>query len=179
MRTYVRSGSGIRIRRVRAGVAVLGLAAALALTGCSSDGDGGGGGGGKKDRGSSGGSDSTDDAGSTGGSTGGSGAEDGGVEGAWVTTTGGKPLALVIDGKNASLVGEDVMCSGTAGDAAGSRTIDLKCPKGNSDRTKGQVESVDAKTMKVSWEGAGEDQFLRTEGGKLPEGLPTGGLPQS
>lgn len=174
MRTYVRSGSGIR--RIRVGVAVFGLAAALAVTGCSSDGDGGSGdGGGKKDRGSAGGS--TGDGGSTGGS--GSGADDGGIEGAWVATAGGKPLALVINGKNASLVGEDVMCSGTAGDEAGSQMINLKCPKGNSDRTMGRVESVDAKTMKVSWEGAGKDQFLKTEGGKLPEGLPTGGMPQS
>ncbi|QEU92774.1 hypothetical protein [Streptomyces kanamyceticus] len=173
MRTYVRSGLGVR--RARVGVAAFGLAAALAVTGCSSDSDSGGDGGGKKDRGSSG--SSTDDGGSTGGS--GSGAEDGSVEGAWVTTAGGKPLALVINGKNASLVGEDVMCSGTAGDEAGSQMINLKCPKGNADRTTGRVDSVDTKTMKVSWEGAGKDQFLRTEGGKLPEGLPTGGMPQS
>ncbi|MGW2225163.1 hypothetical protein [Streptomyces formicae] len=179
MRTYVRSGLGNRgVRRVRGGVAVLGLAAALALTGCSSDGDGDSGdGGGKKDRGSAGGS--AADGSSTGGSDSGSGAKDGSIEGAWVATAGGKPLALVINGKNASLVGEDVMCSGTAGDEGGSQMINLKCPKGNSDRTTGRVESVDTKTMKVSWEGAGKDQFLKTEGGKLPEGLPTGGMPQS
>ncbi|MFE0172422.1 hypothetical protein ACFWZ2_08905 [Streptomyces sp. NPDC059002] len=174
MRTYVRS-----VRRVRAGIAVVGLAAALAVTGCSSDGDGDGGGdgGGKKDRGSAtGGSGSTDDGGSTGGS--GSGPK-GSIEGAWIATPGGKPLALVIKGKDASLVGEDVMCSGTAGDEMGSQMINLKCPKGNSDRTMGHVESVDAKSMKVSWEGAGKDDFLKTEGGKLPDGLPTAGLPQS
>ncbi len=139
---------------------MVGLVAALAVAGCGSD--GGDDEGGKKDRGSAAGS-----GGSDGGGSGGSG--EGSLEGSWITTTGGKPLALVIHEKAASLVGEDVMCSGTAGGG----TITLKCPQGNGDRTKGQVESVDAKTLKVSWEGAGQDEFLKTEGGKPPKGLPT------
>ncbi|MEU5578783.1 hypothetical protein ABZ791_22085 [Streptomyces huasconensis] len=142
---------------------MVGLVAALAVTGCGSD--GGDDEGGKKDRGSAAGSGGSDGGGSEG--SGGSG--EGSLEGSWITTTGGKPLALVIHEKAASLVGEDVMCSGTAGGG----TITLKCPQGNGDRTKGQVESVDAKTLKVSWEGAGQDEFLKTEGGKPPKGLPT------
>ncbi|MEU1334056.1 hypothetical protein [Streptomyces sp. NPDC005865] len=162
------------------GAAVAGLAAALVLTGCSGAGGGdgggdGGGGGGKKDGGAaessgSGGSGSADE-----GSSGGAG---GSLEGTWIATAGGKPLALAVTGKSATLLGEDVLCSGTAGEKAGSRVIDLKCPTGNSDRTTGRVESVGAKSMKVSWEGAGQDEFLRTKDGKLPEGLPTGGMPQ-
>ncbi|WP_369215381.1 hypothetical protein [Streptomyces flavofungini] len=147
------------------------LAAVLAVAGCGSDGDGGGvGGGGKKDRGSS----SSGGSGDSGSSGSGSGAKGAGLEGSWVATADGKPLALVIHEKTATLVGEDVLCNGTTGDKAGSRTIDLTCPKGDSARTAGRVESVDAKTLKVVWEGAGRDEFLRTDGGELPDGLPTG-----
>ncbi|KUL60459.1 hypothetical protein [Streptomyces sp. NRRL S-1521] len=152
-----------------------GLVAVLAVAGCGGD----GGGGGKKHRGSSssGGSDGSGSSGGDGsaggsgsGSGSGSGAKGGSVEGSWVTTADGRPLALVIHERSATLVGENVLCDG----AAGPRTIDLSCPKGDSGRTKGRVVSVDARTLKVSWGGAGTDEFLKTEGGKLPEGLPTG-----
>uniref|UniRef100_UPI0006E163BC hypothetical protein n=1 Tax=Streptomyces atriruber TaxID=545121 RepID=UPI0006E163BC len=128
--------------------------------------------------GSSGSSDSSDSSGSS--SSGGSDGDSkgGSLEGTWVATADGKPLALAVTGKTATLLGEDVLCNGTAGDATGSQTIDLKCPKGNADRTTGRVESVNGKSMKVAWEGGGTDEFLKTEGGKLPEGLPTG-PPQS
>ncbi|MEU6993017.1 hypothetical protein ABZ953_20455 [Streptomyces sp. NPDC046465] len=181
MRTYVRS--------VRMGAAVAGLAAALVLTGCSSDGDGdgdSGSGGGKKDRGSAAGSSSSggsgsgsDDEGSTGGSSGSGGKGGSSLEGTWVTTADGKPLALAVSGKTATLLGEDVLCSGTAGEKMGTQMINLTCPKGDSDRTEGRIESVDGKSLKVAWEGAGTDEFLKTEGTKLPEGLPTAGMPQS
>ncbi|MEU8958601.1 hypothetical protein AB0C93_30375 [Streptomyces sp. NPDC048518] len=166
------------------GAAVAGLAAALVLTGCSSDGGGDGGGGGKKDGGAaeasdSGGSGGSADSGSADeGSSGGSGGSGGSLEGTWIATAGGKPLALAVTGKSATLLGEDVLCNGTAGEKAGSRMINLKCPTGNSDRTTGRIESVDGKSMKVSWEGAGQDEFLKTKGGKLPAGLPSGDMPQ-
>nr|WP_202122294.1 hypothetical protein [Streptomyces sp. BA2] len=152
------------------------------MTGCSSDGGDGEDEG--KDKGSSSAGSSTGSDGSDGAETpdeGGadsgadSGAEDGSSEGSWVATADGNPLALVIAGKQATLLGENVLCSGTAsGDA-----IKLKCAKGDSDRTEGTVESVNGTSMTVSWQGAGEDQFTRTKGGKLPEGLPTAGLPES
>ncbi|MFD6431590.1 hypothetical protein [Streptomyces venezuelae] len=164
-----------------------GLAAALVLSGCGSGGDGdgdggGGGGGGKKDRGSSDSSGSSGSSGSSDGGSGGSGGSGGGsgskgggsLEGSWIATSGGKPLVLAVNGKTATLLGEDVLCNGNVGGDAGSRTLTLKCPKGNGDRTAGRVESVNAKSMKVAWGDAGTDEFLKTEGGKLPEGLPTG-----
>lgn len=162
-----------RVRSVTIGAAVASLAAALVLTGCSSDGDDNGK---DKDKGAADsgsktpGSGGSDDAGA--GDE--AGAAGGGIEGSWVATTGGKPVALVVTGKRATLVGEHV-CNGTA-DA---RTLKLKCADGDMDRTDGRVESVDGKTLKVAWQGFGKDEFLKTKGGKLPEGLPTAGLPQS
>ncbi|MFF3642563.1 hypothetical protein [Streptomyces sp. NPDC002564] len=156
---------------------MVGLAAVLALSGCGGDGDdGGSGGGGKKDRGAaaSGGSGSSDEGGPTEGSDGPDGSGGGGLEGTWVATADGKPLALAVTGRTATLLGEDVLCNGTAS----ARAIDLTCPRGNGDRTKGKVESVDGKALKVAWEGAGTDEFLKTKGGKLPDGLPTG-VPQA
>lgn len=170
----------MHVRNVRIGAAAAGLVAALVLTGCSSDGDDGGDEG--KDKSSaessagahgSGESGGSDEGGDEGGSD--SGAKDGSSEGSWVTTADGSPLALAITGKAATLIGENVLCSGTAGDD----TIRLKCVKGESDRTEGKVESVNGTSMTVSWTGAGKDQFTKTEGGKLPEGLPTAGIPQS
>ncbi|MFK4065063.1 hypothetical protein [Streptomyces sp. NPDC029674] len=168
------------------GAAVGCLVAVLVLSGCGSDGDGGGGGG-KKDRGaadsSSSGSSSSGSS-SSGGAAGSGGSEgkSGSLEGTWIATADGKPLALAVTGKTATLLGEDVLCNGTTGGGTASRTIELTCPKGNSDRTTGRVESVDGKSMKVAWEGAGKnefkDEFLKTRGGKLPDGLPTAGVPQ-
>ncbi|MGW7069536.1 hypothetical protein ACWGII_06805 [Streptomyces sp. NPDC054855] len=184
MRTHVRNVRiGSRVGSL-SGIAAAGLVAvvaALLLTGCSSDGGDGGDEG--KDKGSAGTSAGADgsstpdegdaDAGADAGSD--SGAKDGGSEGSWVATADGNPLALVIAGKQATLLGENVLCSGTA-DA---ETIRLKCAKGDSARTEGTVESVNGTSMTVAWQGAGKDQFTRTKGGKLPEGLPTAGLPES
>ncbi|MGW0907483.1 hypothetical protein [Streptomyces sp. NPDC002853] len=165
----------MHVRNVRIGAAAAGLVAALVLTGCSSDGGDG------EDEGKDKGSNSAGSSAGTDGSPtpdeGGadSGADDGSSEGSWVATADGNPLALVIAGKQATLLGENVLCSGTAG----GEKIRLKCVKGDSDRTEGTVESVNGTSMTVSWQGAGEDQFTRTKGGKLPEGLPTAGLPES
>jgi hypothetical protein len=61
----------------------------------------------------------------------------------------------------------------------GMQMLTLKCADGNSDRNMGQVKSVDATTLKVSWEGFGDDTFRKTDNGKLPSGFPTMGLPTS
>ncbi|TGB13532.1 hypothetical protein [Streptomyces sp. MZ04] len=161
----------MHVRNVRIGAAAAGLVAALVLTGCSSDGDDGG----DKDKSSAGSSAGADGSNTPDEGSGDTGAKDGSVEGSWVTTADGNPLAMVIAGKQATLLGEDVLCSGTAS----ADTIELKCAKGDSGRTKGTVESVNGTSMSVAWEGSGTDQFTKTEGGKLPEGLPTAELPQS
>lgn len=176
MRKHVRNArSG---RHIRIGAAVAGLATALVLTGCGSSDDG-------DDKAKDKGADSSSSAGAgshspdKGDGGAGAGAKGGSLEGSWVATTGGKPIALVVSGKSAALVGEHV-CHGTAGEEMGMQMINLKCSDGNKDRTSGRVESVDAKTLKVAWEGFGKDEFKKTEkDGKLPEGLPTAGLPQS
>ncbi|MFD5702213.1 hypothetical protein [Streptomyces lasiicapitis] len=174
MRTRVRSVRSVR--GITIGAAVASLAAALVLTGCSSDGDDGGDEG--KDKGASDSASKTPGSGSGGSEDAGSGDGGGDLEGSWVATTGGKPVALVITGKRATLVGEHV-CNGTADAAGDARSIKLKCADGDMDRTDGRIESVDAKTLKIAWQGFGKDEFLKTKDGKLPEGLPTAGMPQS
>ncbi|MFI9774021.1 hypothetical protein ACIHCV_04745 [Streptomyces sp. NPDC051956] len=162
------------LKRVRIGAAAAGVAAALVITGCSSDsGDGGDGGKSKE-------TPQASATASTGGDTGGSGSggKSGSLQGSWVTTSQGKSVALLISGKKVALVGEHV-CSGTAGDEMGMQMLTLKCADGNTDRNMGQVKSVDATTLKVSWEGFGDDAFRKTDNGKLPSGFPTMGLPTS
>ncbi|MCX5083160.1 hypothetical protein ACFC18_40060 [Streptomyces sp. NPDC056121] len=162
------------LKRVRIGAAAAGVAAALVITGCSSD-SGNGGDGGKP-------TETPQASASTGADTGGSGSGSGGtsgsLQGSWVTTSQGKSVALLISGKKVALVGEHV-CSGTAGDEMGMQMFTLKCADGNTDRNMGQVKSVDATTLKVSWEGFGDDTFRKTDNGKLPSGFPTMGLPKS
>ncbi|MFB6672511.1 hypothetical protein ACFCWG_08950 [Streptomyces sp. NPDC056390] len=162
------------LKRVRIGAAAAGVAAALVITGCSSDSDDGGDGGKAKETPQASASTGAD----TGGSGSGSGGKSGSLQGSWVTTSQGKSVALLISGKKVALVGEHV-CSGTAGDEMGMQMFTLKCADGNTDRNMGQVKSVDATTLKVSWEGFGDDTFRKTDNGKLPSGFPTMGLPKS
>ncbi|MEV2193211.1 hypothetical protein AB0I02_19825 [Streptomyces phaeochromogenes] len=164
--------------QARIAAAAAGLAAALVLTtGCSSD-DGGGG----DDSPSSTGSAPTASA-DTGGGTSGSGGSGGSkskvgaLEGSWLATKSGKAVALVITGEEAGLFSTGgSVCSGTAGEASGMRMIELECSDGNKDRTEGMVDSVDSKTLKVTWEGFGEETYTKAEGGKMPSGLPTASL---
>ncbi|MFG2354733.1 hypothetical protein [Streptomyces sp. NPDC048521] len=151
--------------RVRSAALAAGVAGALALTGCS--------GGDSKDGSSSSPSATTAPTSSTGtpGVTGAS-AE---LQGSWITTAGGKIVALVIDGKKAGVFATGgTVCSGTAGTEAGMRMIHLTCTDGSKDRVTGMVDSVDDKAMKVTWSGKlGQETYTRAEGGKLPSGLPT------
>ncbi|MFF8672659.1 hypothetical protein [Streptomyces sp. NPDC015242] len=165
---------------VRVAAAAAGLAGALALTGCSGDGDSG------DDAGSgsspsatapsaTGGPDSGTDTGADPGSTGEGAGE---LAGSWLATTDGKAVALVITGKQAALFATGgSICSGTAGEESGTRTIRLKCTDGSTSRATGTVGTVAGGTMKVTWEGGlGEETYTKAEGGKLPTGLPTASL---
>ncbi|QHA06037.1 hypothetical protein GQF42_24565 [Streptomyces broussonetiae] len=140
-----------------------GLAGALAaLTACS------GGGGGKSA------SSSTPHAGVTPTSSSGSKAATGAsaeLQGSWITTSGGKIVALVITQKKAGLfvTGSKSWCSGAAGRKAGKQMIHLTCPDGSKDRATGRVDSVDAKSLKVTWSGkTGQETYTKAEGGTLP-----------
>ncbi len=169
-----RRARGPRSRRARVAAASLGLAATLALTACSGDG-----------------SDDADDPASptpsatatadSGGGTGGSGtstAPASELEGSWLTTAGGKAVALMVNGDRAGLfVTGGPVCSGGTQEDAGTRSISLTCGDGSEERAKGTVESVDDTSLKITWEGAlGTETYTKAEGSKLPTGFPTAGL---
>lgn len=177
--TSVTSVSYARGLLRRAGVAsVVGVAGVLVLAGCSGDGgsdDGAGSGGTGSSAASS--SPSSSDSGSGSGS-GGTTAADTALAGSWLTTSKGSAVALVVTGAKAGLFATGGMvCSGTAGKETGMQMIRLTCSDGNKDRAEGMVDSVDATSMKVTWEsGLGTETYTKAEGGQLPSGLPTAGL---
>ncbi|MFE3792245.1 hypothetical protein [Streptomyces goshikiensis] len=146
-------------------VAAAGIAAALALTGCGSGGDSGGGTPDKKPAASP--ATGTPSASGTGGADG--AAKPGSLDGAWVSAanpgeivilTVKSPVAIVIDGGKT--------CKG----AVSGKNLTMTCPSGGK-RTKGTVDSVDATTLKVTWDGAGTDTFQKSDAGKLPTALPS------
>ncbi|WP_371677227.1 hypothetical protein [Streptomyces sp. NBC_01276] len=112
---------------------------------------------------------------STGGTGGAGGAAKAGtLEGGWISMQNpAKGVVLTVKGQTAFVVeaATGLTCEGTSNGSA----LDLKCPTGAT-RSKGKVDSVDATTLKVTWEGpAGTDTFQRSEPGKLPSlpALPT------
>nr|WP_229829299.1 hypothetical protein [Streptomyces massasporeus] len=158
---------------VRVAAAAAGLAGVLVLSACSSDGGSG------DDSASSASPSASASAGTGGDSGSGSGDSAGGeLAGSWLATTDGKAVALVITGKQAALFGTGgSVCSGTAGEESGMRMIRLKCTDGSKDRATGMVDSVNGSSLKVTWEGGlGAETYRKTEGGKLPTGLPTASL---
>ncbi|MFH9784205.1 hypothetical protein ACH4NU_28210 [Streptomyces sp. NPDC017259] len=170
---------------MRAAAVAVGLMGVLTLTACSDGGDSDDGGTGGGSGGSTGGGDkssaapSTTASAETGGGSGGSpSAAAGELEGSWLATTGGQAVALMVTGDKAALFATGgTVCSGTAGEDSGTRTIRLKCTDGSDDRATGTVESVDGTSLEVAWQGGlGEETYTRSEGGSLPPGLPTAGL---
>ncbi|MEU1316100.1 hypothetical protein ABZ405_13415 [Streptomyces tibetensis] len=158
---------------VRVAAAAAGLAGALVLSACSSGGDSG-------DDPSAAPSPSAS-ASTPAGSDSGSGSDEtsgGALAGSWLSTTGGKAVALVITGKQAALFATGgSVCSGTAGEESGMRMIRLKCTDGSKDRASGMVDSVNKTSLKVTWQGGlGTETYRKAEGGKLPTGLPTASL---
>jgi hypothetical protein len=154
----------------------LGLAGALALTACTDDGGSGdGSGGGGTSSAAPGASASTDLGGTDGSPSAGAAGE---LEGSWLATADGQAVALMVTGDKAALFATGgTVCSGTAGETSGTRTIRLKCTGGSDDRSTGKVASVDATSLTVAWEGGlGEETYTKSEGGSLPPGLPTTGI---
>jgi hypothetical protein len=151
----------------RAGLAAAGLVGVLVLTAC--------GGGGSDDDASPSSSASVPPSTSPSASASGtSSSASGEVAGSWLTTTGGKAVALLVNGDQAGLFATGgTVCSGTATAEA----IRLTCTDGSKDRAEGTVESVSKTKLKVKWSGgAGTETYTRAEGGQLPSGLPTAGL---
>ncbi|WP_229899820.1 hypothetical protein [Streptomyces capoamus] len=159
--------------RVRGAALAAGLVGALALTACS-------GGSGDGETASGGSGQSTDSAASPGASAGTASPRVSGasarLQGSWITTAGGKIVALVVTGKQAGVfVTGGTVCSGTAGAEDGMQMIHLTCRGGGKERTTGMVDSVNGTTLKVTWSGGtGQETYTKAEGGKLPSGLPTG-----
>ncbi|MFF4583448.1 hypothetical protein [Streptomyces sp. NPDC001389] len=151
--------------------AAAGLAAALTLTACGSSGspkaDA------KPSPAASAPTASTPTTAPTAGADTGAGAGSGTLDGGWISMqTPGKGVVLTVKGQKALVVeaATGLTCEGSATGTS----LDLKCPPGAT-RSKGKVDSVDATTLKVTWEGAGQDTFQRSEAGKLPSlpALPT------
>jgi hypothetical protein len=166
---FSRTASGTVSGR-RAGLAAVGLVGALALTACS---------GGDSDDGASPSSSTSVSSSATASASGGTGGGSGGtsssasgeVAGSWLATTGGKAVALLVNGDQAGLfVTGGTVCSGSAN----AETIRLKCTDGSTDRADGTVVSVGKTTLKVRWTGGiGTETYRRAEGGRLPSGLAT------
>lgn len=162
------SATHVTRRQARVALAAAGLMAALVLTGCSSDsGDSGGGASATPSPSAS----SADGGGASATPSG----KAGKLEGSWLATTGGKAVALVINGSQAGLFTTGgTVCSGTAGEEAGMQMIHLKCTDGSKKRTTGMVDSVTSSSMKVTWEGGiGTETYTKGAGGTFPSGLPT------
>ncbi|MGW4731463.1 hypothetical protein ACWEQC_20235 [Streptomyces shenzhenensis] len=156
-------------RTVRIAATAAGLTGALALTACGGGGD------------SEGDASPRPSASATPSSTSdtnGATASSGTLQGSWLTTSGGKAVALVITGGQAGLFATGgSVCSGTAGQESGMQMIHLTCTDGSEDRTSGMVDSVNGDTLKVTWSGKlGQETYAKAEGGKLPTGLPTANL---
>lgn len=171
--TFTRPARTVSRRQLRIAAAAAGLAGALVLTACSGGSD-------SKDDSSSGPSASAASSADTGGGTGGTTSASDSLQGSWLATTGGKAVALVINGKQAGLFSTGgSVCSGTAGKEAGMQMIHLSCTKGGKERATGMVDSVSKNSLKITWSGTvGKETYTKTEGGTLPSGLPTANLGQ-
>ncbi|MGH3309034.1 MAG: hypothetical protein ACRDP3_00330, partial [Streptomyces sp.] len=92
------------------------------------------------------------------------------LPGIWHTKVGGKEFVLTIAGDAVTLLREKTNCTGRVMDA-GQPALTLKCPGGTGEeRTNGTVESLKAKSMKVSWNGGATDAYVKVA--EAPKTLP-------
>ncbi|MEV0211030.1 hypothetical protein AB0H97_38215 [Streptomyces sp. NPDC050788] len=175
--TFTRPSRTVSRRQVRIAAAAAGLVGALVLSACS---DGGDSKDGSSSTPSSSAASSADTGGGTGSSSGGTTDSSDDLQGSWLATTGGKAVALVINGKQAGLFSTGgTVCSGTAGKEAGMKMLHLTCTDGSKGRTTGMVDSVSGRAMQITWSGSvGKETYTKSKGGSLPTGLPTASLGQ-
>ncbi|MEU9731256.1 hypothetical protein [Streptomyces sp. NPDC048002] len=170
--TYAR----VARRRVRIVAAAAGLVGALVLSGCSGDGSSDDSSDGSSPSASASAAPSGSGDADTGGSGGGTASPVSGLEGSWLATTDGDAVALMVTGDKAALFATGgTVCSGTVGEK-----IELACgDEKDNERASGTVDSVDAETLKVTWDSdLGTETYRKAEGATLPSGLPTAGLGQ-
>ncbi|MEW1636814.1 hypothetical protein AB0469_22390 [Streptomyces sp. NPDC093801] len=161
-------------------IAIAGIAAALALTACGSDSG--------SDKAATSkdpkpaatpsvpSASSSSGASASASASAGTDAKGGSVEGGWISMANpSKPVVLTIKGKTAVVVegASGLTCQGTTD----GKSFDLKCPAGAL-HAKGQVASVGAAELKVTWQEVGTETYQKSEPGKLPPGLPTA-IPKS
>ncbi|UGY92982.1 hypothetical protein [Streptomyces gobiensis] len=134
------------------GAAATVIAAVLLVSGCGSGSDEG-----KADKPSAGESAGTDENGGPEAD-----AKPGTVQGIWNSEVDGKVYVLSIAGDVASLIRHDGQtCTGRVTDT-GKPSLTIKCPNGGGEeRTNGTVDSIEGKTMKVSWNGGDTDTYTK------------------
>lgn len=99
-------------------------------------------------------------------------AEPGSVDGVWTAKADGSDLILTVVGDAVTFVQGDAFCTGRVA-KADKPTLTLKCPGGGGEeRTNGSVDSVDSKSLEVTWNGGATDTFARQA--EAPSELPTG-----
>jgi hypothetical protein len=92
------------------------------------------------------------------------------LAGVWDTKAVSQHFVLTVAGKAVSLLRDQKSCMGQVGSSA-KRKLALKCPGGMGDeRTRGTVVSLDAKTLRVKWNGGETDRFFKVA--DAPKTLP-------
>lgn len=150
--------------------AAVAMAAALFVSGCGSSGDDG------DDEGNASPEQSQEDGNDEGDGDDATDAKPGTVQGVWSTKVDGKDLILTVVGDAATLVQDETFCTGRLA-GADAPALTLKCPGGKGEeRTNGTIDSVDAQSLEVSWNGGDTDTFAKQA--DAPSDLPTdlGGL---
>ncbi|GAB2833267.1 hypothetical protein [Streptomyces daliensis] len=161
------------------GAAVAVAAVGLLVSGCGSGGDDGGSGGG--------GSEAKPSAGASAGQGSQEPADDAPVtlSGVWTMKVDGEDFVLTIAGDGVTLLRDGKTCTGRATGGGDQQTLTLKCPGGiGEERTNGTVEKLEAKSLKVAWNGGDTDTYgkvadapktLPKDPKELEKLLPSGG----
>lgn len=153
----------MRTPALRTGAAAAAAAAALLVGGCGSSDEGGDG----KEQAAPSTTESTPDEEAADGSD-----EEGSktLTGVWRARSGGGKQLLTIASDGVSLLSGKQVCTGRVLEDGGQALV-LECPEGaGEERTNGQVETLEAKTLKVAWNGGATDTYAKVA--SAPENVP-------